>query len=205
MYFIHVDFICFTNFTLHWLVRICGRVAHKGQSISQYRCGKAKTVEYEYDGKSNSQVVFSLPFFCLMFPIRFFPSLSFLHLKHRATVNPENRCMKLQSTEKHFGYLFHFSSPFSLLWLGSNTISSKSLAFIFLLHCIKFVVFYSHILSKKRAKIRNTFDFSCRNFFDLALPFFFEIFFNLRDILAFKSWIKAYLGLYVRNHFHQQK
>lgn len=93
----------------------------------------------------------------------FFPSLSVFFAntrKHRATVKPENRYMKPESTETHFAYLFHFvgfyfSSSFHPHWLGSSTISSKSLAFIFLLRCMKLIVFslssifYSKVVEEK--------------------------------------------------------
>lgn len=125
----------------------------------------------------------------------FFPSLSAFFVantrKHRATVKPENRYMKPESTETHFAYLFHFvgfyfSSSFHPHWLGSSTISSKSLAFIFLLRCMKLIafslssIFYSKVEEEKQQKYPNTLDFYIRNVFSLRFPQnFVGIFYNL--------------------------
>lgn len=74
----------------------------------------------------------------LNFLRRFFYSCFFAFLlvttrKHHATVKQENRYMKPESTETHFGYLFHFVWIFFFhphqSMLIEVKLSSKSLAF----------------------------------------------------------------------------
>lgn len=124
-YFILVHFVFSTNFTAIVKLQLWSsrtpEIMHKqhykwkAMNVSDERGEKRKTMRKKANEHYFLRMLSTFYFFPVIsnFLRRFFYSCLFAFLlvttrKHHATVKQENRYMKPESTETHFGYLFHF-------------------------------------------------------------------------------------------------